>query len=49
MTAIVADPEAAGLLTIGFDAEGHETWALTTECAQVACQIAMSTRLARSS
>ena len=33
---------AAGLLTVGFDAEGRETWTLTPMGAQVASQMAMS-------
>jgi len=42
VSAIVADPEAAGLLTVGFDAQGGETWTLTAKGAQVATQMAMS-------
>jgi hypothetical protein len=34
--------ERAGLLTIGFDADGGETWTLTPEGVQVAHQMAMS-------
>ena len=34
--------EHAGLLTIGTDAEGRETWTLTPTGEQVANQIAMS-------
>jgi len=41
MDAIVAEPEAAGLLAIGVDAEGRETWALTPMGAQVANQMEM--------
>jgi hypothetical protein len=41
MDAIVAQLREAGLLTIGFDAEGKETWTLTAEGAQVARQLAM--------
>ena len=43
MDAIVAELAAAGLLTIGHDAEGRETWTLTPAGEQVANQIAMST------
>lgn len=31
MTSIVADLREAGLLTIGTDADGHETWTLTDQ------------------
>jgi hypothetical protein len=41
-TAIVAEVEAAGLLTVGTDAQGRETWMLTPKGAQVATQMAMS-------
>jgi hypothetical protein len=41
MDAIFAQLEAAGLLTIGLDAEGRETWTLTPEGAQVARRLAM--------
>jgi hypothetical protein len=41
MDGIVQELEAAGLLTIGFDADGGETWTLTPEGAQVARQLAM--------
>ena len=43
MDGIVHELEAAGLLIIGVDAEGRETWTLTSEDAQVARQVAMST------
>ena len=39
--ALIAELEAAGLLTIGTDAEGMETWTLTPQGAQVANQLAM--------
>jgi hypothetical protein len=38
---MIAEMVAAGLLTVGFDAEGGETWALTPKGAQVATQMAM--------
>lgn len=38
----VAEMVDAGLLTVGTDAEGYETWALTPKGAQVATQMAMS-------
>jgi hypothetical protein len=38
MDVIVHGLEAAGLLTIGFDAEGRETWTLTPKGAQVAAE-----------
>jgi hypothetical protein len=38
---IVAELEAAGLLTVGFDADGKETWTLTPKGVQVARQLAM--------
>ena len=41
MDGIVHQLEAAGLLTIGFDAAGEETWTLTPEGVQVANQLAM--------
>jgi hypothetical protein len=41
MDAIVAQLRDAGLLTIGRDAEGQETWTLTAEGVQVARQLAM--------
>ena len=41
-TVLVAELRDAGLLTIGTDAEGHETWTLTSEGAQVARRRAMS-------
>ena len=41
ITAIVVETEAAGLPTIGVDAEGTETWALTPMSAQVANWMAM--------
>jgi hypothetical protein len=40
--AIVAELERAGLVTIGRDAEGRETWTLTPEGAAVARALAMS-------
>jgi hypothetical protein len=42
MDALIAELAAAGLLTIGTDAEGQETWTLTPEGAQVARHMAMS-------
>ena len=42
MTAIVAELRDAGLLTIGTDAEGRETWTLTATGVQVARKMAMS-------
>jgi hypothetical protein len=41
MDALIAELAAAGLLTIGTDAEGQETWTLTPEGAQGARQLAM--------
>jgi hypothetical protein len=41
MDAHVAEPEAAGLLTIGIDTEGNETRTLTPAGVQVARQLAM--------
>jgi hypothetical protein len=40
--ALIAEIERAGLVTIGTDAEGHETWTLTPQGAQVGRQMAMS-------
>jgi hypothetical protein len=37
----VAELEAAGLLTIGTDADGRETWTLTPPGVQVARQLAL--------
>jgi hypothetical protein len=37
----IAELERAGLLTIGHDAEGHETWMLTPEGARLGRQLAM--------
>ena len=42
MDAMISELVAAGLLTVGTDAEGRETWALTPRGAQVATQMAMS-------
>ena len=42
MDALIAEMLADGLLTVGTDAEGRETWALTPKGAQVATQMAMS-------
>ena len=42
MDALIAEMVAADLLTVGTDAEGRETWALTPKGAQVATQMAMS-------
>ena len=39
--AIVAELVEAGLLTIGHDAEGKETWTLTEEGARVGRMLAM--------
>ena len=41
MDGIVHELEAAGLLTVRFDADGVETWTLTPEGVQVANQLAM--------
>ena len=41
LDAIAAQLRDAGLVTIGFDADRTETWTLTPEGAQVACQLAM--------
>ena len=42
MDSIVADLAEAGLLSVGTDSEGNETWTLTPEGgAQVARQLAM--------
>jgi hypothetical protein len=41
MDAMIAELVEAGLLTVGTDAEGRETWTLTTMGAQVATQMAM--------
>ena len=41
MDGIVAELRDAGLLTIGFDADGTETWTLTPAGEQVARQLAM--------
>jgi hypothetical protein len=41
MDVIVAQLREAGLLTVGVDAEGHETWTLTPQGLQVARQVAM--------
>jgi hypothetical protein len=41
MTAIVAQLRDAGLLTVGVDADGTETWTLMPHGAQVARQLAM--------
>jgi hypothetical protein len=40
--ATIAELERAGLLTIGHDVDGNETWTLTPAGKQVADQIAMS-------
>ena len=42
MTAIRHGQLTAGLVTIGTDAEGHETWTLTPKGAQVGRLLAMS-------
>ena len=42
LDAIVADLVAAGLLTVGTDTDGHETWTLTPARAQATNQMAMS-------
>jgi hypothetical protein len=39
--AIIAELEHSGLVAIGHDAEGRETWTLTPAGAQVARQMAM--------
>ena len=40
--AIVAELERAGLVTLGVDAEGRETWTMTAEGAALARQLAMN-------
>ena len=40
--AVVSEMVAAGILTVGHDIEGRETWTLTPKYAQVARQMAMS-------
>ena len=40
--ALMVELAAAGLVTIGTDAEGHETWTLTPKGAQVGRRLAMS-------
>lgn len=40
--AIVAELERAGLVTIGRDAEGRETWTLTAKGAQIGRQLALN-------
>jgi hypothetical protein len=40
--AIVAELQAAGMVTIGTDADGHETWTLTPQGEQIALQMSMS-------
>ncbi len=40
--AIVEELQRAGFVTIGKDADGEETWALTATCEQVALQLSMS-------
>jgi hypothetical protein len=42
LDAIVAELEAAGLVTVGTDAEGNETWTLTATGEQIALQMSMS-------
>jgi hypothetical protein len=42
MDAIVAELETAGLVTVGTDADGHETWTLTPTGEQIALQMSMS-------
>ena len=42
MDAMIAEMVQADLLTVGTDAQGRETWALTPKGAQVATQMAMS-------
>ena len=42
MDAMVAEMVQAGLLTVGTDAAGRETWTLTPQGAQVATQMAIS-------
>ena len=39
---LTVEPLPAGLLTVGTDTQGRETWALTPMGAQVAMQMAMS-------
>ena len=38
----MAELEAAGVVTLGIDAEGHETWVLTPQSEQLVRQLAMS-------
>jgi hypothetical protein len=40
---MIAEMVEAGLLTVGTDAQGRETWALTPKGARVATQMAMGT------
>jgi hypothetical protein len=40
--AVVEELQRAGFVTIGKDADGEETWALTATCEQVALQLSMS-------
>jgi hypothetical protein len=42
LDACAAELECAGLLTIGFDADGGETWTLTPKGAQVAREMVTS-------
>ena len=39
---MIAEMVAAGLLTVGHDIDGRETWTLTPKGAQVVTQMAMS-------
>lgn len=42
--ALAAERVEAGLLTVGTDAEGHETWTLTPKGAQVGRLLAMGSQ-----
>jgi hypothetical protein len=44
MDALIAEMVVAGLLTVGTDAEGRETWTLTPMGARAARQMAMSSQ-----
>jgi hypothetical protein len=42
LDAVIAELVSAGLITVGTDAEGRETWTLTEMGVQVSNQMAMS-------
>ena len=44
MDAMIAEMVAAGLLTVGTDTQGRETWALTPKGARFATQMATSSK-----